>query len=223
MSHPRWHPLVLALAAGVACAWTSDARSADRVARTVLTIHQGAPSFPSNPVIDTAVREALLARATMPIDYFTEYREVDSLPPAQADAPFAEYVGWKYRDRRIDVVIAVTDTSLQFAIAHRADLFPDAAIVYMGLIAPDERVRAAGAGITGVRVGTAYGESLRAALAIHPDTEQVFVIANSPNPEAVALVREDLHRAAPQLRLVYVDDTVSGMIDQVRAAPARSL
>ena len=119
----------------------------------------------------------------MPVDYYAEYLEADRFGTAEASAALAEYVRRKYRDRHIDLVIAITNDSLQFVMDQREELFPDAPIVFAGLAVPDEIVRSAGHGIAAVRVGSAYAETLKLALELHPSTERVFVVARSPNTE----------------------------------------
>ena len=54
--------VVLALAATLcACTRPVSAEAQAASPRTVLTIHSGAEDFPSNPILDAAVRERLLA------------------------------------------------------------------------------------------------------------------------------------------------------------------
>ena len=52
----------------------------------------------------------------MPIDYFTEYLESDLFPGEEALLVFKDYLRRKYQGRTIDVVIAMTDTSLRFVL-----------------------------------------------------------------------------------------------------------
>ncbi len=70
------------------------------------------------------------------LDYFAEYLETDKFVEEEASLVLRDYIDRKYRGRRIDVVIAVTDTSLRFVLGHRDELFPEAPIVYAGLFGP---------------------------------------------------------------------------------------
>lgn len=209
----------------LACAVLCAAASAQAPARhTILTIHQGAASFPSNPIYDAAIRRSLLANIHEPIEYFSEYFDPESATPVEEDAAFAEYIRQKYRGRHIDIVITIADDATRFAVKHRDDLFADTPIVFMGLYQPDEASRTAGAGITGVRVGVAYGKTLDAALAMHPGTEHVYVIANSPSPVGAALARAELRQYSQRIALTYLEGpTVARLLDAVRAVPPRSV
>ena len=55
-------------------------------ARTVLTIHSGSEFFPSNPILDAAIRDVLLTANAVRIDYYAEYLEsVVRNPQAEDD------------------------------------------------------------------------------------------------------------------------------------------
>ena len=173
----RAHVVVLALAAALCAPTLGTSASAQVVSpRTVLTITLGAESFPSSPILDAAIRESLASRPDVPIDYFAEHLESDLFPEEQASPALKDYIHRKFQGRRIDLVIAVTDTSLRFVLDHREELFPGAPVIFAGLVVP-EISRSAGGGITGITLGIAYAETLRLALELHPSTQRVFVVA----------------------------------------------
>jgi signal transduction histidine kinase len=212
--------LVAILSAPALCA---RAAAQDAPLKTVLTITAGTENFPSNPIIDGGVRNALAARADLPIDYFTEYLESDFFPAEEASLAFRNYIRDKYRARKIDLVIAMTDPVLRFVLDHRAELFPDAPIVFVGLGVPDEGTRTAGAGLTGVKVGIAYAETLHLALTLQPSTREVLVVARG-RPETEAAVRPELQDFSGRVRLSYVvEKTVPELLARVRTAPPESV
>src|SRR5262245_18393858 len=83
--------------------------------RTVLTVYWSSESFPGTQGLDTAIQEALSSR-TERLDYFAEYLESDRFPDEEATLAFRDYIRRKYHGRHIDIVIAVTDVALQFAL-----------------------------------------------------------------------------------------------------------
>lgn len=192
--------------------------------RAVVVIYQGAASFPSNPVYDGAIRRTLVANVHEPIEYFAEYLNPDSATPFGEDDAFADYFRRKYRNRHIDVVLTIADDATRFAVKYRDQLFPDAPIVFAGLFKPDDAMRAAGAGITGVTVGAAYGKTIEAGLTLHPGTTRVFVIANSPSQAIAAMARKELTESSPGVPLTFLDaPTVAQLLEQVRALPPHSI
>jgi signal transduction histidine kinase len=210
----------------VIMAWSAwpPAASAEPARSTVLTIYQGAENFPSNPVYDESIRRALLAQFHGPIEYYAEYLDPDPLTPGEGGAALTEYMRTKYRDRHIDVVITIADDAFRFALKYRDELFPGTPIVYLGLSLPDEAVRTAGGGLTGIRPHSAYGETLKAALAVHPDTERVYVVANSQTPGLADMAKSELSPFADRVVLTYLDTpTVAQLLATVHVLPAHSL
>ena len=193
-----------------------------RSGATVLTIHTGEVDFPINPVLDAGIRNALLAGASRPISYFAEYLELDRLSEERTASALSDYIDEKYAGRRIDVVIAMRDPSLQFVLEHRARLFPDATIVTAGLGGGDGRGVAAG--MTGVRVVSAYSATLKAALQLHPQTRQVYVVAITPDPRQAEIVREELQQFSTQVELTYLNaETFAHLIATVKSLPRGAL
>jgi signal transduction histidine kinase len=195
-----------------------------RPTRTILVIHSGAESFPANPILDAGIREALASRSDISIDYFAEYLESDLFPGEQALSAFTDYVRRKYRGRRIDLVIAMTDTGLRFVLDYRDKLFPNVPIVYFGVTAPDERTRRAGGGITGIRVGVAYAQTLKLALNLQPSTRRVFVIARGVDARNSESVRTELSDVSQSVSVTYLnEETVPRLLSAVKAVPAGSV
>ena len=78
----------------------------------MLTIHTGAEDFPANPILDASIRRALASPPELPIIYFAEYLEAERFSENDASVALGEYLRLKYRDRHIDLVIAITRPAL---------------------------------------------------------------------------------------------------------------
>lgn len=224
MSPARRTAVLAFVVASFAVLGMRSVRAEQQPVRTVLTIHLGPEDYPSNPVMDAGIRETLMAAPEAPIDYFTEYLDSDRLLPDRTASALAAYIRDKYQTRRIDLVIAMTDLSLQFVLDRRAELFPNAPIVFAAPTLPDASVQNAGAGVTGVTLSNAYPETLNLALRLHPDTAQVFVIASSPNERSVESVRSSLQEFSRGVRLTFVNEqTLPNLIARVKGVRAGSL
>jgi len=225
MSHANFPRLWIIVAAAVV-GWLSvcpTASGQQAPVRTVLALYLGEEEFPTNPVTQSALREALTSRSDIPVEYFGEFLERERFSPELASEALREYIRTKYRGRRIDLVIAMTDQVVQFALDNRQELFPDAPIVFTGLRVPNDTIRTAGPGMTGIRVSNAHGETLKLALELHPSAEQVFVVAHSPNEQSVAAVRGELSRFS-RVKVTFIDEeSVPRLLAAVRAVPQRSL
>ncbi len=188
-------------------------------AKNVLTLHLGAESFPANPLIEQGIHDAFVAHPEIPVSYYAEYLEPDLIASSEPNLAFKEYLRRKFAGIPIDVVIASSDTVLQFALTYRAELFPHTPIVFWGLRVPDAATRNAGAGITGVQIGVNFAPTLQFALALQPELRRVFVVANNPNPAVTAAARRLLEQV-PGVTLTYLEAaTVRDLEKAVRAVP----
>jgi signal transduction histidine kinase len=214
---------VLALVASLLVCPTALAQSQHH--KTVLTVQWSSKDFPTNPIVDGAIRQVLSSRSNVLIDYYAEYLESDRFPAAEAAAALRDYIRAKYRGRQIDLVIAISEPALQFVLRHRHELFPNAPVVFTGTTAPPPRVRSEGAGLTGVLSDVAFRETLELALKLHPFTEQVFVIAEAASPDFLARVRDALSAAAPPpVKLVYVNEpSIERLTAAIKTVPRRSI
>jgi PAS domain S-box-containing protein len=218
--------LAVAIALSALAGLSASAPAVDhmRRPRTVLALFFSSEDYPSNPVRDEGIREGLRSGTPWPIDYYTEYLESDRFPAEQATLALRDYLRDKYQGRRIDAVIAVTDTALNFTLRFQRELFADVPIVYFGNVAADEQTRRAGAGVTGVIVGSAFPESLSLALKLHPATERIFVVVQTPNLALQDSVRSSLESAADRARLTFITEAaVPRMLAQVEEVPGNSL
>jgi signal transduction histidine kinase len=209
------------LSAPLVCS-TAEAQTAAR--RTVLVVHARAESVPANSILDAGLRQALTSRRDLAIDYFAEYLQSDLFPGEQLPPAFRDYLRQKYQGRRIDVVIAISDAGARFVLDYRAELFPDAPVVLLGLTAPDETTRRLGGGIAAMTVAPAYLDTLRLALALHPSTRRVFVVANGPDARMLTRAESELRAASGGVPLLYLSEaTIPRLISAVKAVPPDSL
>ena len=94
--------------------------------------------------------------------------ESDAFAADAVSLALADYIGQKYRGRRIDVVIAIADPALRFVLDYRDELFPDVPIVYSGVAVLEDNRRGAARGLTAVLRGVAYAETLKAGAGAAP-------------------------------------------------------
>jgi len=202
----------------------SNASAQGSSPRTVLTVYWSSESFPGTHELDGFIQDALRSGGDR-IDYFAEYLESDRFPGEEASAAFREYIRRKYQGRRIDLVIAVPDVALEFAVRYRAELFPDAPIVFSAVRPPSTAAQASPPGATGVLIGEGMRETLQLALALHPTTRRVvYVIGNTLPPDLRASIAANLRvLAAPVEVQPLTEPSIARLIGAIKAVPAGSL
>ena len=208
----------------LALAWVCPRASAQVPSRTVLAIIWGAEDFPGTPELNAAIREAVRSGADdAPVNYFAEYLESETFP--SSSPALRDYIRKKYANRRIDVVVAITVAALDFTLLHRAELFPDAPIVFsVGTVSVGVANRRI-PGVTGVVSDVTFAETLDVALRLHPSVRRVFVVAQAPT---VANYREGiraaLSRFSGRVELTFMTErTVPRLLAAISALPSGSL
>ena len=191
--------------------------------RTVLIIQEGSESFPGAALTMAAIRGGLKSRSDVSTEDFVEYLETDVVPVEDAADALESYIRRKYRSRSIDLVITQGEEALRFALARRPKLFADAPIVFSAVKVPDETVRGMGAGAAGIRIGAAYGETLKLALMLHPSTQHVFVVENV-NQAIGQVIRDQFRELTNQATVTIINEvTVPRLLAAIRDVPPRSV
>jgi signal transduction histidine kinase len=190
--------------------------------RTALAVHYSSEDYPSNPVVDGAIRRVLVSRDEAPVDYFSEYLESDRFPDELVTLAFRDYLQRKYQGRRIDVVLAITDPALQFVLQYRDQLFPGVPVVASA--GSTLGVHLAAAGVTGTTWRAADAETIELALRLHPSTRRVFVVAQELTGGYLESLQAALAKSAARVELRFIRErSVPGLIAAVRAVPVDSL
>jgi PAS domain S-box-containing protein len=193
-------------------------------ARNVLAIHWSSEDFPAGAQVDAAIRDVLLGRPDLPVDYYAEYLESDRFPEEEVSLALRDYIRVKYRDRPIHVVLAISAVALEFALRHRAELFPDAPVVFSLGAEVDPAIRRVGAGVTGVVSSSRSPDTLELAMRLHPTTRHVFVVAEAPGFALRESVESLLQGFKRDIEVSFIAAaSVERLIAAVRAVPLGSV
>ncbi|MGH9766642.1 MAG: ABC transporter substrate binding protein [Blastocatellia bacterium] len=191
----------------------------------VLALYWYGKDVPANVTLDKSIQEAFRAAPAGSIEYYAEYLEENRFPGESQSLLLRDYLRQKYADHRIDVLIALSNASLNFLLKYRNDLFPNTPIVFHTMSRANLG-KQTDAGLTAVVVDNAYRNTVDLALKLHPATEQVLIITgmSERDKELEAEVRQELKEFESRVALT----SLSGLkLDELRArvkkAPARSI
>ena len=156
----------------------SPVRAAEPETR-VLILNAVDPYLPAYLVIDAAMRETLAKDTTRRFVYFSELLDAQRFDWRQYEPEYLALLVKKYTGLRIDVVVAVTQPALDFAIAHRSELWPGAWVVFHGIPARAFEKVALPERVTGVVSREDIGGTLDLARRLQPDARRMLVIAGA--------------------------------------------
>ncbi len=191
----------------------------------VLALYWYARDYPINELYERGLRRTLAVPQGGP-EYYSEYLEIDRFPEAEQAPLLRDYLRKKYANQPIDVIVATAQTPVEFLLEDRT-LFAGVPIVYTGFGTIDAAPQRTEPGVAGIFIVGVYARTLEAMRAIHPDTEQVFVVTSLPRNggrERVEIIRRELAPFERQVTITYLTDmTTEALVERVSQAPPRSL
>jgi C4-dicarboxylate-specific signal transduction histidine kinase len=165
---------------GIAILWLIGLFSPSAFAAyNVMVVFDEDKELPGLAAINRSLREGLQAEFDDDIVFYSESLQLSQFGKSDYDAPLKDFFLRKYAGKRIDLIVAVMEPSLDFLLRQRASLFTGVPIVYCGIDSSDLERRALPDDVTGVMMKRSFAPSLDLALKLQPGTRHVFVIGGS--------------------------------------------
>lgn len=199
---------------------------ADAGPKRVLVLYWYNKDYGWNVNFDRNFQAALQSAPAGPFEYYPEYLETDRFPGEHQSRILHDHLRQKYADRSIDVLVATSDASLNFLLKYRADLFPQAPIVFVVTRTPSAEQLAAGPGMAGLNVLTDHRQTVDLALKLHPETKHLFIISGTleHDKRLETLAREQLQGYESRVEIEYFTDLQpQELIAKTKALPEKSL
>jgi signal transduction histidine kinase len=175
--------------------------------KNVLILSEG-PVLPYGIVLRETLVAALRHDGTEPVNVYEELIDRTRLDSDEYDRELVTFYKAKYRNATPVLIIAITEPALDFALRHRQELFPSAALLFGAV---DERVlraRDLGSNVTGVFSPLDARKTLEAALTLHPGTRHILVVGGKSRLDRgyMEVVREDLRAVESRAAITYITD-----------------
>ncbi len=135
------------------------------------------------------------------LDYYSETIDQGRFPDSLYQEALRDFLRVKYRGRRFDAVIAMSDLAVEFVGRSRSELFPDTPVVFFSGSADTQHL----ANSTGVVAPLHFAGTLALAAKLQPDIQQVFVICGADSDQSYeTLAREQFRPFEPGLTFTYL-------------------
>ncbi|MBI2353900.1 MAG: PAS domain-containing protein [Deltaproteobacteria bacterium] len=137
---------------------------------------------------------------------------------------FTEY-RYKFSRQRFAVVVVADDAALRFALKHHDDLFHGAPVVFCGINNPEPGMNNRPL-FTGIMEWLDVKETLRVALALHPDARHVYIIndMSASGRGLHSIIASALPSFADRASFTFLEDyTVAELAALVARLPADSI
>ena len=166
----------MALAILMLCGIAGPLRAAQEEAR-VLMLYGLDPYISAFLAMDKAMRESLSTKTDRPVSFYPEVLDsqrfaINSLEPAIADL-----LAKKYSALRIDVVVAVSRTALDFFERYGERIWPGAKVVYVGFLGYESRPLTLPAGAFAVLSYLDAAGTIGIARRLQPEARRMIVVS----------------------------------------------
>ena len=147
--------------------------------RQVLVLFDEDNDLPGLAAINRSLREGLHERVPEGITFYSESLQLSQFRSDNYDALMQDYFVRKYADKKLDLIVAVMEPSLDFILRHRDKVFTGVPIVFSGIDSTDFEGRTLPDGVSGVMMKRNFAPTLEAALALQPDLERIYVVGGT--------------------------------------------
>lgn len=214
--------ILLLLAAMLAAAAPSSAHAGGARYHVLLLLTQSPANDEANEVATTVTR--VLAEADVPVTISVEHLDADRFDGEQSAQAMRALMTIKYGAEPINVVMTCGNHALNFALERRAELFPQASVVFFA--ATDMTlVQAHPERVTGYPDALAPDRALELVQHLTPRVRTIGIVAGTSEPDRIALeaVKRVEGRYASRFRFVELTNhTVTELKRAVAQLPPDS-
>ena len=167
-----------------------------------------------------------LEKAPYQIELYNEDLEAALFPDEASQRDFREWFIRRYRDRKLDVIIAVGPDPLRLLVEIHEKVFPNIPIIFCGSTEEMLDEWKLDSHFTGVWGEASPDKTLEAALRLQPSTRHVVVVGGvSPYDRKLeSITRQSLQKYESRLDFTYLTDLdMPTLLDRLRHLPSNTI
>ena len=194
--------------------------------KNVLILYDERPDLPGLKLLDESVAKNLGAAFGPQVNLYRECLDLTRFSEADYDEFIAQYYKRKYAHKKLDVVLAVMEPSLNFVLKHGGDIFPGVPVVFCGVEQRQLANRSLSPNVTGVYMKRDFAQTVDLALSIRPETRQIVFVAGASAYDRglTELARADLRVLGERIPITYLTDlSLEETLDRVSKLPPNAL
>jgi PAS domain S-box-containing protein len=143
--------------------------------KNVLLLYSENVRLPFAQIQDEVFRQRL-GDLSQPVNVFSENFDSSLFAENPPDTLVADFYRQKYKNIHFDVLIAIKSPALAFLLAHRADTFGNAPVVFCNLTTTEPLLNRLTPGVTGVETDYSPVPSLNLIRQLQPDVREIVMI-----------------------------------------------
>ena len=174
--------------------------------QNVLLVFDEDKDLPGLAIINRSLREVFRSEMKDDVQLYSESLQISQFKDDGYYEMLHDYFRRKYAGKRLDLIVAVLEPSLDFIQRYGKDLFPGVPVVVCGADASDVDGKALPDNVTGVLVKRTFAPTLDLALRLQPDTRNVFIVGGTArfDRQIQAIARRDLQPFEPRVSITWL-------------------
>ena len=173
--------------------------------KNVLVLASYSPTVPVAALWEKGIRSVFDASIAPPVKINIEHLYHHRIQDQHYRRLLVDLFHYKYSKEKPDLVIALYSAALDFALEVGSDLFQDIPIIFGGIDRQSVENRTLESNIYGIINSLSYKETLDLALALHPTTRHVAIVAGVDFVSRQSLREaEEIYRAYEK-RFTFID------------------
>ena len=147
--------------------------------KAVLVLYGERGDLPAIEAIEENIREVFHASAAPHIALFSEYLDFTRFPVQQYETSLIRYLRERYAGRRIDLVMPVVGSALEFALTHREELFPGAPLVFCAIDQREIEKMHLPPDVTGIAAHFDFERTIGLILQLQPKVPEIICVSGT--------------------------------------------
>ena len=177
-------------------------------------------------VMDARLRATLEAGWPHGLELYTEYLSTALFSDETSQEAIRKELIRKYRDRKLDLIVAVGPSAFRFMIQSHDPFFMDVPVVFCGVFQRQTENLPSQPQFTGTWVTLEPAKSLQEALRLFPSTRHVVVVGGQGPYDRLLedVVKTTLGRFEKQFELLYLTDlTMPALLERLKHLPSNTI
>jgi len=163
---------VLLVESSFALGWPEDEKS-------ILVLYGERSDLPAIQAVEESLREVFHSSRSPRIELFSEYLDFARFSGDQQETVLLRYLRERYSGRRIDLVVPVAGSALEFTLAHREELFPAVPIVFCATDQRELEQLALPSDATGIIGHFDIERTIELILRLQPDVPEIVCVSGT--------------------------------------------
>jgi signal transduction histidine kinase len=216
-------PLFLA---ALSCLWVCVAEAQIPSRRNVIIMTEVGISHPAANLISQELQKAFLGNSERHVEFYTESLDTMTFSDEEAQVDFREALIHKYRNIKIDAIVAIGPEAIQFLAQPQSKFFPGVAVVICCSTKEQARSPSLDSRFTGAWFDVEPEKILDAALKLFPKARNVYVVGGTTVYDRVTeeIIKTKLRSYQASVSFTYLTNLeMNSLLETLRHLPAQSI